>query len=202
LTITHPNNVQALEGKATSLMQLDKLQDARIIFEKALEISPDSHYSWCVLGFLYSELNEPELAIKALNNALESDAECKAASDNLIEIYIKDFVEKSINCDLAVALGTLEKLLEVSKKISNKNTFNDFIVTAFRDLLENNNIPLIKATLEEILKTQDEALIKLLNPYDKLIKFKETNDFEVIERLHKEERTIVEEMLEMMKKSK
>ncbi|MGQ3684262.1 MAG: hypothetical protein ACUBOA_04505 [Candidatus Loosdrechtia sp.] len=72
--------------------------------------------------------------------------------------------------------------------------FNAY-VRAFKNLLEFEKLYILKQAVQEIEKTEQNDLLEFLSPYSVLIRYIETKDKEIIERLRYEERIIIEEML-------
>lgn len=69
-------------------------------------------------------------------------------------------------------------------------------------MIANKKIDLIKTTLTEIEETKQIDLLRLLSPYSTFIKYLETKDKEIIDRLRHEERIVVEDMLKMIEEDK
>jgi hypothetical protein len=59
---------------------------------------------------------------------------------------------------------------------------------------------MIKEILTEIERTGHEDLLQFMTPYSTLVKYIDTKDRQVIDRLRSEERIIMEEMLQILEK--
>ena len=92
----------------------------------------------------------------------------------------------------------LRQALECLPHIKERKEIYETFGAISRFLLKKKKIERIKEILTEIERTGHEDLLEFLTPYFILLKYIDTKDRQVIERLRSEERIIVEEMLQTL----
>lgn len=92
----------------------------------------------------------------------------------------------------------LKKALKLFPKANDKNNFFRYLSLALKWELSDKRTQIIKVLIEETAAQKQVELLDFLSPYSTLIKYLETKDKEVLDRLRHEERLIVDEMLKML----
>ena len=69
------NHIHALRGRARTLMQMERFEEARAAFDDAIARAPDFGASYANRGILYDRMGDYERAIADYEKALELDAE-------------------------------------------------------------------------------------------------------------------------------
>ncbi len=71
----NPGHIHAKRGKALSLMQLGKDQDALVLFDELIQQQPDFAASYANRGILHDRMGSYEAAIRDYEKALQLDTE-------------------------------------------------------------------------------------------------------------------------------
>jgi len=82
-------NLSALSDRAWSLVEMNRMVEARSLFKQICEIDESDPESWMMLGSLHAELSEDEEAISCLNKALDHDPAYPDAHYNLAKVLVK-----------------------------------------------------------------------------------------------------------------
>ncbi len=178
--------------------RLERYEDAISAYKKALEIKPDKHEAWNNLGSTFAKLKKYDEAIEAYVKAMEINPEDPDAWQNLCAVHLisfgKDTLAKRGNFDSTKLRQALECLPHIKERKEIYETFG----AISRFLLKKKKIEGIKGILTEVERTGHEDLLEFLTPYSTLVKYIDTKDRQVIDRLRSEERIIVEEMLQTL----
>lgn len=178
--------------------RLQRHEDAVSAYKKALEIKPDKHEAWNNLGSTFAKLKKYDEAIEAYVKAMEINPEDPDAWQNLCAVHLisfgKDTLAKRGNFDSTKLRQALECLPHIKERKEIYETFG----AISRFLLKKKKIEGIKGILTEVERTGHEDLLEFLTPYSTLVKYIDTKDRQIIDRLRSEERIIVEEMLQTL----
>jgi len=166
-------------------------------FYNEVKIAPDNYCARNHLSEALFNLRQYDNAKKVALETEKADKKCFHSLEILLKIYKMLFVEEGLKGNFEIVVRNLRELLEVHKKTENKKLVHEFFVSSLKTMVEKNNIDLIKTTLNEIRSAKQN---ELLRPFSKLIDYLETRDLDVIERLRKEERKVVEEMIRELEK--
>ncbi len=109
---------------------------------------------------------------------------------------------KKINADLKMILSPPGQPLQWLAQIEDRKEFYETFGVISRFLLEKKRFERIKEILTEIERTGRKDLLEFLKPYSTLLKYMDTQDPQIIERLRSEERIILEEMLQTLEKAR
>lgn len=108
-----------------------------------------------------------------------------------IDFGTKNNIESSIK-------NFRESLNYISYLAPEKVQVFDSYAMAFKNIIKAKQINVIKTALREIEAANQNDLMEFLSPYATLIKYLETKNREIIDRLRNEERIVVEDMLAML----
>ncbi|MBI3813519.1 MAG: tetratricopeptide repeat protein [Nitrospinae bacterium] len=164
--------------------------------EKSIKINPQIAEWLFLLGWAYSMLNNDEKAIDSYKKAIEIKPDYEESWNNLCLIYLMLSIINYKNDGLL--LDYIRLALSCLPRITERQFFFEVIADILKNLVEEKRLNIIKIVLKEIETANQPELLEFLSPYLTLIKYLETKDREVLERLHYEERMIVEDMLKMM----
>jgi tetratricopeptide (TPR) repeat protein len=186
------NNLGIIYGR------LQRYEDVISAYKRAVEIKPDKNEAWYNLGATYVNLEKYDEAIEAYVKAMEINPEDHDTWQNLCTVHLisfgKDTLAKRGNFDST----KLRQALECLPHIKEKKEIYELFGTISRFLLEEKKIDGIKGILTEVERTGHEDLLEFLTPYSTLVKYIDTKDRQIIDRLRSEERIIVEEMLQTL----
>ncbi|HZI30894.1 MAG TPA: tetratricopeptide repeat protein, partial [Candidatus Binatia bacterium] len=101
-----PADVTSLEQRATVLLALDRLDEARQAFEKILAANPEESGAWNNLGLTLERQNHPEEALRAFRRGTECDPPSKNSFLGMAFIQIR----LGRLDDAAASLDQLDKL--------------------------------------------------------------------------------------------
>jgi tetratricopeptide (TPR) repeat protein len=165
-------------------------------------LKPDEYHAWNHIAEASFQLKMYEKAKTSFKKVLKIGTECDCALKNLIKIFKVLFLKEGLKGNHEIAIKNLKELLNVMKQSDNKILIYNFFVTALKNMVKKNKTDLIRLTLKEIKSANQGELLELLSPFATLIKYVDTKDLDIIERLRKVDRKIVEEMLKEMEKHK
>jgi len=94
-----------LADLAASLKAEGRFEEARVAFEKAIELAPEATDYYCGLATVLRELNERSAAATTLEQAIERDPAHSAARQMLAELYL----------DMGIYTGVIEQARAVLK---------------------------------------------------------------------------------------
>lgn len=198
----HQHDEEAWNNLGIAYGRLERYEDAISAYKKAVEIKPDKHEAWNNLGSTFAKLKKYDEAIEAYVKAMEINPEDHDTWQNLCAVHLisfgKDTLAKRGNFDST----KLRQALECLPHIKEKKEIYELFGTISRFLLEEKKIDGIKGILTEIERTGHEDLLEFLTPYSTLVKYIDTKDRQIIDRLRSEERIIVEEMLQTLEKGR
>lgn len=97
-------NLPALSEHAWSLIEANKLVEARSLFEKICEISENNPEPWMMLGSLHAEFSEDNKAILCLEKAINLDPLYPDAHFSLAKIWVKKnrIEDAQYHCQIAI----------------------------------------------------------------------------------------------------
>lgn len=177
---------------------IKKYDEAINFYRKAIEISPERHGAWCQLGSAYTKLKKYDEARKSLLEAIKLEPDCGFTENNILFVYLNLYVKRGIRGDSAGAIKNLREFLLLSTHITKKDKLNNFFIKALKEIIIKKKIDMARWTLDEIRNANLTELIEFLSPFSTLIKYLETKDREIIDRLKHEERIVVEDMLRIL----
>ncbi len=184
-------------------LNLKRYDDAIEASKKALERKPSDNCVWYILGHAY-------LALQRFNEALDA---FKKAADvkhcghrykhmrwfNLWITHISLFFSDGLKGNTVSSIKNLKESLKCLSYITpEKDEVFDSYAMAFKNIVKAKKIDVVKMALEEIETSNQNDLSDFLSPYSRLVKYLETKDDEIIERLRYEERIIIEDMLRIL----
>jgi hypothetical protein len=186
---------QAWYNLGNAYARLKKYDEAIAAYQKAIEIKSDGYHAWGNLGNIYSRLEKYDEAIAAYQKALEIQPDDHATWLGLMIQYIFLIHDYSIKGDQTTSLSYLKSSLECISHITEHQIIFDLFASLLKNLLKEKKIALIKTTLNEIENAGQKELLEFLSPYSAFIKYLDTKDSEIIDRLRREEKVLVEDML-------
>jgi tetratricopeptide (TPR) repeat protein len=190
------NNLGIIYGR------LQRYEDAISAYKRAVEIKPDMHEAWFNLGNAYINLKKYDEAIEVLAKAKEVNPEDPDTWENLCAVHLISFGKDTLAKGGKFDSTKLRQALECLPHIKEKKEIYETFGAISRFLLEKKKIEGIKGILTEIERTGHEDLLEFLTPYSTLVKYIDTKDRQIIDRLRSEERIIVEEMLQTLEKGR
>ena len=197
-----PDEHKAWYNLGNAFRRLQKFEDAIGAYKKALEIKPDKHEAWYNLGNAYGDLQKYEDAIEAYAKAIQINPEDPDVWMNLCAAHLGFFGEDTLAKGGEFDPMKLRQALECLPHIKEKKGIYEIFGSILRFLLEEKKLERIRGILTEIERIGHGDLLQFLTPYSTLLKYIDTKDPQVIERLRSEERTIVEEMLQTLEKGR
>lgn len=153
------------------------------------------------MGLSYLELKKYSDALTSFNKAIRIThcEECVTRAWFMLSIaYLLLFIDEGIKSHVDSAIKNLKESINCLSNITVKDEIFNSYARAFKNIIEAKKIDVIKAALKMILETDRTDLLVLLSPYLTLIKYLDTKDIEIIDRLRHEERIVVEDMLRML----
>jgi tetratricopeptide (TPR) repeat protein len=102
------------------------------------------------------------------------------------------------------AKGSFKKAISYIPDTENKKVYFEHYLLILKVNFENNKVskddelPFLKVFLNEAVESGNEDLVEFLSPFATLVKYLETKDPEIIDRLRHEERIIIDDMLKML----
>ncbi|MEW6410584.1 MAG: tetratricopeptide repeat protein [Nitrospirota bacterium] len=192
-----PTCDQSLYTLGLIYTKLKKYKEAINAFKKIIEIYPESDIGWAGLGVAYVQSHLFEDAIEAFKKAVEIEPTDKHLF-NLGHAYVHLFIDETLKGNTDGALKIFREILFCLIKMRKKTEFIDLFAWVLKSLVEEKKTEMIKIILEEIEIANQPELIEFLSPFSTLIKYLETKDSEIIDRLRHEERIVVEDMLRMV----
>ena len=185
------NNLGIIYGK------LKRYDEAVEVFKKAIELKPDCFEAWANLGHAYYHIRTYKEAIKAYKEAMR----IKPGDDLLVEFFgmlIGIFVNEGIEGNTNLSIKNLREALTYFIKLNDKKKSADIFISAFKDIIKAKTIELLKTALDEIRARNLPELMEFLSPCFTFVKYLETKDPEIIDRLRHEERIVVDDMIKML----
>ncbi|MBI5192744.1 MAG: tetratricopeptide repeat protein [Nitrospirae bacterium] len=180
----------------------EKIDEAIKAFQKYTEIDSDDTCAWYYMGSAYQSLRKYTNALEAFKKAIEGkdcDHHKHLSWLGLWNIYLSLFIEEVNKENKEPSLINLrESLSYLPYLVSEKNEVFDSYAQTFKNIIKAKQINVIKTALREIEAANQNDLMEFLSPYATLIKYLETKNREIIDRLRSEERIVVEEMLRML----
>jgi len=123
------NHIHALRGKARTLMQLDRLEEALIYFEDAIAREPEFAGTYANRGILYDRMGKHEKALEDYLTALQLDFEV-ADGPHWLTRFLRNQPERPPSiADRAAYLATelkkegVEQLLQVEEIDSEQRSY-------------------------------------------------------------------------------
>ncbi len=169
---------------------------------KYLNVHKQDEKAWYKLGNAYGGLEQYEEAIEAYVKAIQINPEDPDVWRNLCTAHLVFFGEDTLAKGGEFDPTKLRQGLECLPHIKEKKGIYEIFGAILRFLLEEKKPERIKGILTEIEHTGHGDLLQFLTPYSTLLKYIDTKDRQVIERLRSEERTVVEEMLQTLEKGR
>ncbi len=117
---------------------------------------------------------------------------------NLINTYIILFGKEGVKGNTDLAIKNLREALTYFINLRDKKESVSIFISAFKHIISAKKTELLKMALNEIKTSDQSELLEALSPYLTFIKYLETKDSEIIDRLRHEERIVVEDMLRMV----
>ncbi len=192
-----PNDSIAWKELGEIYIKVKRYNDAVDAYLKAIEIEPDNHDVWFKYGNIQAiQFKKYEEAIRAFKKAIEIKPDYEESWMGICFTYLILSIINNKNDGLL--LDYIRLALSCLPHITERQFFFEIIADTLKTLVEEKRLNTIKMILKEIETANQPELLEFLSPYSTLIKYLETKDREVLERLHYEERMIVEDMLKMM----
>jgi tetratricopeptide (TPR) repeat protein len=193
-----PDKHEAWYSLGYTYSELKRYDEAIEAYKKAVEIKSDYHQAWSNLGFQYIFFRKFDEAIIAFKKAIEILPSNDLAWTGLGSLYIMLFDLQKPEEDKTISLKYLKSSLGCISHITEfKGLFGTFAFFLKRCITEK-KIDMVKIVLDEIEKAGEKELLEFLSPFSTLMKYLETKDRDIIERLKREDRVIVEEMLKLL----
>ena len=100
--------------------------------------------------------------------------------------------------DVNLAKKVFKNAIKIIRNTTKKDAYFNFLLFFLAVQVRYKEINVIRFILEELQLNKEQELLTLLSPCLILIEYLETKDSEIIERLHHEERIVVEDMIKMV----
>ncbi|MBF0320957.1 MAG: AAA family ATPase [Nitrospirae bacterium] len=178
--------------------QKENYEAAVVLLEKELEINSDNNRTWNDLGVTYSIMEQYEKAFVEYLKSIQIKPDMQYTLNNLFILFNITFIQEGIKGNTANAIGALQKMLEVLAIYTLKDKMQEFFVYSFTEITKRNKYDFLRQSLDEIKKAGEEELYELLRPFDIIVRYYETKDDNIIERLKPEERLIVDEIMKII----
>lgn len=174
---------------------IEKYKKAITAYKKAIKITPDDFAIWNQLGFSYLQLKKMKESINCLEKALRLNPDNEKSFAGLGAVYLINFADSVFKEKEQDAISNLRTALHYLSKSPEYQELYVVFASILQQLLAEKKINLIKMSLNEIENVKQKELLEFLSPYSILINYLETKDSEILDRLRREDRIIVEEML-------
>lgn len=192
-----PNESTAWEGLGDIYNKIERYKEAKDAYLKAIEIYPEDYKSWLKYGSIQAvQFKEYEEAIRVFKKAIEIKPDDELGWNIICATYL--MLSAINNKNNGLLLDYIRLALSCLPYIVEKQPFFKIIANIIKDLVKEKRLNIIKMILKEIEMANQPEFLEFLSPYSTLMKYLETKDREVLERLHYEERIIVEDMLKMI----
>ncbi len=182
--------------------ELGRYEDAVEVFKKAIELRPDSPEAWNNFGAAYAAAGRYAEAVRSLKKAVELKPGAPLPWINLILVYLKQYASASLRGRHAAAVAHLKKALKCVPRAGGEDKIFDLFVVALRDVVKRGRLDALKEALDVINGSGYGTLVEALSPFYSLVRYLEKRDESVLQRLRREERIIVDEMLKSLGKKK
>ncbi|MEO5361808.1 MAG: tetratricopeptide repeat protein [Nitrospirota bacterium] len=164
-------------------------------YNHSLDINTNRYIIWNNLGNAYYKAGQYENAIIAYLHSVKIKPDRLDTLRNLFILFDLTFTNESIKGNTANATDALQKMLEVSSTTILKKEIQDFFVKSFTKIAKSKKYDFLRLSLDAIKKAGEDELYELLMPFDIIVRFQETKNENVIERLKPEVRTIVDAIM-------
>ncbi len=189
-------------GLGYAYLSTEKYDEAIDAFQKYTEIDSDDICAWYYMGSAYQSLHKYTNALEAFKKAIEGkdcDHHKHLSWLGLWSVYLSLFIEEVNKDSKEPSLINLrESLSYLPYLASEKKEVFDSYAQTFKNIINAKKINVIKTVLREIEAANQNDLMEFLSPYATLIKYLETKNREIIDRLRNEERIVVDGMLRML----
>ena len=171
--------------------------DAIEALRKGLAINPDQAEVWACLAADYGAQGNYAEESAAYRKALEIKPDYAELWYSLCTSHLYSFGSKLDSGSLEAALPEFQGALSCLKHLDDPSPVVKVLGRIFRLFVERQKIDILRAAHREIETAGPHELRQFLSPYGALLRYLETRDHEIIDRLRPEERTIIEEMLKV-----
>jgi tetratricopeptide (TPR) repeat protein len=161
-----------------------------------VEIKPDKHEAWYNLGNAYAKQEEYDQAIKAYRKALSLQKDVhlvRRTASGLMALHLYLSQKDADEGNQKRALGYYKKALNYLPQAA-KNAAQDVLVLYLKKLFKAKAANLVEKALD-LIKAKGKDWVELLRPYREALRYLETKDKSVLNRLFPEIRQIVEQLV-------
>jgi tetratricopeptide (TPR) repeat protein len=193
-----PDMHEAWYNLGSTYIKLENYDEVIKAYKKTVEIKPDLYQAWSQLGLNYPLLGKYDEAVAAFKKAIEIFPTDNLAWTGLGGLYIILFVAKELQEDKTISLHYLKSSLGCISHITEYQGIFHVFELLLKQFIAEKSINMVRIVLDEIEKAGEKELLEFLSPFSTLIKYLETKDRDIIERLKREDRILVEEMLKLL----
>ncbi|KWT91044.1 ATP-binding protein [Candidatus Magnetominusculus xianensis] len=123
------------------------------------------------------------------------------SNEYLLYLFDITFIKETIKGNAANAHDALQKMLQVLTITSLKDEMHKFFIKSLAEIAKSKKYDFLRLSLDAIKKAGEDELYELLMPFDIIVRFHETKNENVIERLKPEVRTIVDAIMKEIEMS-
>ncbi|RJQ49194.1 MAG: tetratricopeptide repeat protein [Nitrospiraceae bacterium] len=196
--VFQPDSYKTLNNLGNTYSELNRYAEAEDVYKKATALKPDRYEALYNIGIMYSKLKQYYQAINVYKKALEINPEVNRVLNKLIDTLLTVFVEEGTKGNIDSSVKNMKEALIYFKNLKNIEEGINTFISAFRNIIQEKKLDVLKMGITEIEKSKQSELLKALSPFSNFIKYLETRDPEIIDRLRHEERIIVEDMIKMV----
>ena len=182
-------------------MNLKQFEKAIECYKKALEIKPDEHEAWYNMGNAYGNLKQFEKALESINKAIEIAKEVTGYQENRFVITLLFSLEKIRKGKFQQGLDGFKNTLKDTSPIP-EHLVHKTLGIYFKELLGKANREVIRKAIIALEESRQNNLLEFLKPYKEALKYLDTKDKNILNRLFPEIREIVMKIVTELEKEK
>jgi tetratricopeptide (TPR) repeat protein len=205
-----PNNSTMWLNKSYVYKALNKTKDALDCINKAIKIDPENKPFFYIRAIIYLEQGEYCKSIKDAFETLEFlENSFKTEENYEIKHPLKAGKELLLSTIFLIAIDKTaigkedegeEFLIKALSTRIAEEELKETLIRFLKRLLFLSQIKFLKKSLDIIDKLKGDEYTQLVLPFRKAVEYLETENMEILDRLHPEEREFVEKLIEETKK--
>lgn len=172
------------------------------ILEDKIKKEPDNSKTWVLISIVYEKMGMHKKAQEVLIKAAGLSPKDPIAWYKFMIVYLKQFANSSMKGRNNKAIYHLKDALRCIENAGGEDKVFDLFVSAFKEFVKKGKVDILKNALEEIYKSPYKNLKNGLSPFNVLVKYLDTKNETLLQRLKQEERLIVNEMLKAVEGKK
>jgi hypothetical protein len=192
-----PDNYKAWLGLGITCDTINLTEEAIEAIKKSIELKSDEYITWYYLSIFLFKIQKLDESLHAIEKAFYLNPESEEIQKTLTINHIVFFLFEGVKDNQGNAIEHLRRSIKFLKKLKEKEPLFDLYAKSLKDLLAHKKTDMIKSALSEIESSELGELYELLTPFVTFIKYLETKDEDIIDRRRREDRIIMDAMLEL-----